>query len=200
MGFGKQWKGVNWYMVRDPGTFLSEYDETHGIGYPVAFMLVSYLAVMVPLGVLFVAFNITAPSEAATGLVAILLFGVAFWILGLVEALLAHLIVYLFGGRGVATTLEAYAFPTVVRYALWWFPLINLVPAIYGLFLQIRAMAEFHGISTGKAAIAAVLAAIFYFVPVIVVLAAVIGAFVLDLGQETGTVVEQTAFLIEIAA
>ena len=69
-------------------------------------------------------------------------------------------------------------------------------PAV--VYLQIKALAAFHDLSTGKAANAGVLATVFYFVPVIILLAAVIGVFMLDMGQETGTAVEQAAFLLEI--
>lgn len=185
MGFAKQWTGVNKYMVKSPETFFSEYDETHGIGYPLAFMLISYLAVMVPIAALSTLINITTPRQAVLGLVAFAGFGVGFWILGLIEALLAHVIMYLFGARGVAKTLEAYAFPTVVRYGLWWIPPLSLV-WLYGFYLQIKGLATFHDISTGKAAVAAILAAIFYLLPVFLVIAAVIGAFVMDLGSSPG--------------
>lgn len=184
MGFAKQWKGVTGYMLRNPGTFLTEYDETHGVGYPIAFMLVSYLAVMLPIAVLSAALNITAPGEAAIGLVGVLALGVVFWIMGLVETLFAHGIAYLFGARGVAKTLEAYAFPTVVRYGLWWVPLVNIGLGFYGLYLQIKGLAAFHDISTGKAAAAAILASVLYLLPGIVILAAVIATFVLDLGSQ----------------
>lgn len=194
MGFAKQWKGVNEYMIRSPGTFFSEYDERHGVGYPIAFMLASYIAVMLPVAALSVVLNITTPGDAAIGVVLFLLLGILAWVLGLVEALLAHLIVYLFGGRGLSKTLEAYAFPTVVRNVLWWLPLINLVLGFYGFYLQIRGLAAFHDISTGKAAVASILAALLYFIPVIVILAAVIAAFVLELGEPSG--VQQPAMLL----
>lgn len=200
MGFGKEWMGVNGYMIKDPGTFFTEYDETHGIGYPVAFMLASFLAVMAPFALLSFVLNISTPSDAVLAVAAFFGFGVVAWFATLVEALLAHGIVYLFGARGLSKTLEAYAFPTAVRNALWWFPLVNLALGLYGFYLQVKGLAAFHGISTGKAAVAGILAAIFYLIPVAVVLAAVIGAFVLDMGQEPGTAVEQTAFLLEIAA
>lgn len=184
MGFAKQWRAVNGYMVRDPGTFFAKYDEVHGVGYPIAFMLVSYFAVMVPLGVLFAVANITNPSEVAIGLGVTLGFGLLFWITGLVEALLAHGLAYLFGARGLSRTLEAYAFPVVVRYCLWWIPLVNLALGLYGLYLQIKGLAAFHDLSTAKAAIVVILASVLYLIPVFVVLAAVIATFVLDLGSE----------------
>lgn len=198
MGFAKEWVGVNGYMIKDPSTFFAEYDETHGVGYPVAFMLASFLAVMVPAAVLSFLVNISTPGEAVVGSAIILGLGIVSWIAGLVEALLAHGFAYLFGARGLSKTLEAYAFPTVVRGALWWFPLVNIALGVYGLFLQIKGLSAFHGISTGKAAIAAVLASILYLVPFLVVAAAVIAAFVLDMGQEPA--VRQTAFLLEGAA
>ncbi|WP_226005489.1 YIP1 family protein [Natrinema salinisoli] len=187
MSLLNQWKGVNGYMINDPGTFFSEYNESHGIGYPIAFMLISYLAVMLPAAVLTAALNITAPGEAAIGVVIFLAFGIAYWILGLVEALLAHGVVYLFGARGIAKTFEAYAFPTVVRYGLWWFPLVNIALGFYGLYLQIKGLSTFHDISTGKAVIAAALPVVVFMLPGILVIAAVVATFVLDMGSQTGT-------------
>lgn len=185
MEFTKQWTGVNKYMIRSPRTFFTEYDETHGVGYPIAFMLASFVAVVLPLALLSAALNITTPVDAAVGLVAFLALGVVFWIVGLIEALLAHGIAYLFGARGIAKTFEAYAFPTIVRYGLWWIPIVNLV-GLYGFYLQIKGLSAFHDISTGKAAIAGILASVLYLLPVVVVLAAVIAAFVLDLGTAPG--------------
>ncbi len=146
-------------------------------------MLVSYLAVMLPLGVLFVLANITEPSQIAVGLAITLGLAVLYWALGLVEASLAHVVLYLFGARGLAKTFDAYAFPIVVRNGLWWIPLVNLLLGFYGLYLQIKGLAAFHDISTGKAAIAAILAPLLIFVPATVVIAAVIAAFVLDMGE-----------------
>lgn len=183
MGFAKQWKGVNSYIIREPGLFFEKYDETHGIGYPLAFMLASFLAVMVPLALLSTVVNITTPGEAAVGVVIFLALGVVLWVLAIVEALVAHGIASLLGARGVAKTFEAYAFPTIVRHGLWWIPLINIGVGIYGLILQIKALSSFHDISTGRAAIASLIALILY-LPVFVALLAVIATFVLDLGSQ----------------
>ncbi len=185
MEFVSQWKGVNGYMIRDPGLFFSEYDEHHGVGYPLAFMLLSFVVVMLPLALLSTIGNITTPGEAAIGLVGFLLLGLVFWVLALVEALIAHGIASLLGADGVATTLEAYAFPTIVRYGLWWVPVVNIALGIYGLYLQVKGIAEFHDISTGRAAVAAVVA-LFVSVPSIIFLVAILAAFVLDLGTTTG--------------
>lgn len=186
MDFVSQWKGINGYMIRDPGLFFNEYDERHGVGYPLAFMLLSFVVVMLPLALLSTVANISTPGEAAIGLAVFLLLGVLFWVLALVEALIAHGIASLLGADGVATTLEAYAFPTIVRYGLWWVPVVNIVLGIYGLYLQIKGIAKFHDISTGRAAVAAVVA-LFLASPSIIVLVAILAAFVLDLGSTAGT-------------
>lgn len=202
MGFGAQWLGVNKYMVSRPGAFFSEYDERHGISYPLAFMFVSCLAVMVPLGLLGIVVNITEPSDIATWVAIVLAFGLLFWMTSLIEALVAHGIAYLFGARGLSRTLEAYAFPAAVRYCLWWIPLLNLVAGCYGLYLQVKGLEAFHGISAGKATIVTILAAVVYLLPVFVVLAAVIATFVLDLGNAPGTEpgIRQTTILLETIA
>jgi hypothetical protein len=197
MSLMNEWKGVNGYMIKDPGTFFSGYNETHGIGYPIAFMLISYLAVMLPVAVLSAALNITNPEQAAMGLMIFLALGVMYWILGLVEAFLVHGILYLFGARGITKTLEAYAFPTVIRYGLWWVPVIQLV-GLYGFYLQIKGLAAFHDISTLKAFFAAFVIPLLIVVPVTLVVATVIGAFVLSLGSGAG---QQPAMLLfEIVA
>ena len=182
MSLAKQWKGVNGYMISDPGTFFSEYEETHGVGYPLAFMLLSFLAAMLPLAALGVVLNLSSPADAGLVAVAFLAFGIIAWIFGIVEALIAHGLASLFGGRDVVLTLEAYAFPTLVRTGLWWFPIVGWATGFYGWYLQIKGLAAFHEISTGKAFVAALLAVILY-IPAVVVIAAVIGAFVLDLGS-----------------
>lgn len=184
MGFASQWKGINQYIITSPETVFSKYDETHGIGYPIAFILMSMLAAMVPLTILVVGVNITSPSDIAVGLALMLGFAVAAWVAVLIEGLIAHGILLVFGAHGATKTLDAYAFPVFLRNVLWWFPIVNIGLGLYGLLLQIKGMAAFHDISTSKAAIAAVLAAIFSFIPLIVVFAAVIATFVLSFGEQ----------------
>lgn len=150
MRFLGQWKGVNGYLIKSPGTFFSEYDETHGAGYPLAFMFLSFLATMVPLAALMVIFNIASPEDAAIGIVIVLLFAVVSWVFGIIEALLVHVVASLFGGRGVAVTLEAYAFPTLIRSSLWWLPVIGWIPGLYGWYLQIRGWPRFTISRPGK--------------------------------------------------
>lgn len=181
MKLAKQWKGVTGYMIKDPDAFFSNYAESHGVGYPLAYMLLTCMVAMVPLGLLWVGGNLTTPDEALLGAGIAVVLGLMFWIQAVVEALVAHGVLYLFGARGVATTMEAYAFPLVVRFGLWWLPIVNLALGIYGLYLQIKGLSSFHDVSGGKAAVAVILGLVLY-LPTVVILAAVIGTFVLDMG------------------
>ncbi|SDQ28397.1 YIP1 family protein [Natronobacterium texcoconense] len=172
MGFVNQWKGINWSIVRDPHDFLAGYDQTNSAVFPIAFMLASFIAVMVPLGSLSVVLNITAPADAAVGFAAFLSIGIVLWLIALVEALLVHGIAYLAGARGLTTTLEAYAFPTLVRYAVWWIPLVNFAFGLYGLYLQMKGLASFHDIPMERAVVAVLFVPFLYIVLFIAVFVA----------------------------
>lgn len=185
MAFRDHWVGVNRYMINEPGTFFEAYDEEHELRYPLVFMLVSFLAVVVPTAVLGILLNLSSPGTALASVFAFGVLGVIFWLITVVEGLLAHGVAMLFGARGVATSLEAYAFPTVVRYGLWWFPGVNVGLAIYGLVLQAKAFIAFHDLSPVKAGLAVVLAALLA-VPAFLLILAVFVVFVIDIGPSGG--------------
>ena len=185
MGVISQWKGVSGYMLDDPNVLFAEYDETHGVGYPLTFLLLTYAVAMFPLVALSFLLNVSTPVDALLSAALIAGLGLLLWFATVVEALISHVIASLLGARGgVSTTLEAYAFPSIVRYGLWWVPIVNIGLGLYGLYLQIKGIAAFHDISTGRAALAA-LAGIVLYVPVVVLTLAVLVAFVSDLGGPT---------------
>jgi len=186
MGFAKQWKGINGSMIRDPTGFLESYRERHGVGYPLAFMLVSVVVSMLPIIGITTALNITDPGIAVLAIGLVFGFAIVAWIASVLEALCAHAIASLFGGDGIVLTLEAYAFPLLVRYGLWWIPIVNIALGLYGLYLQIKGLATFHDLETGQAAIAAIVATVLVaiiFIPLIILGGAVIFAFIVDLGE-----------------
>ena len=178
MSLLKQWTGVTKFMVSDPDTFIDQYDEDHGIGYPVKFLAVSVLATFLPLALLSALANISTPVEAVKGAAIIVgvLGGVAL-VAGIAEVLLAHGILKLLGAQnGMSSTFEAYTFPSILRFGLWWVPVVQLV-GLYGLYLQIKTLASFQNVSTGRSALALILASLLV-VPILLVAIAVIGAFV----------------------
>lgn len=160
MGLLTQWRGVAGYMLDDPATFFDRYDADHGLGYPLRFLLVTWLASMVPLWAVVAIGNVSTPAAVAKFGLGLAVVGVFFWASTAVEAAIAHGLLALVVDRGLATTLEAYAFPSVVRYGLWWLPIANLGLGLYGLSLQVRGLASFHDVPTGVAGIAAVVAAV----------------------------------------
>lgn len=183
MKLARQWRGVSGYMVREPTEFFAAYDERHGIGYPLVYLAITFVVVTVPVGLLSMLVNLSNPYEAVVGGGIIVVgLGGLFWFQTIAEALVAHIVAHLLGARGPVQTLEAYAFPAVVRYGLWWFPIVNIGLALYGWYLQIQGLSAFHDISTGRAAIAALVGLLLY-VPLLLVAAAVIGSFVLELGN-----------------
>lgn len=179
-----QWRGVSKYMLSQPATFFEHYDEEHGVGYPMAFLALSCVVVMVPFGILSVGSNAPDPAAMAGSAVVLVVFAVGLWLFTVIEAGVAHLLLVLLGASGYSRTLEAYAFPAVIRYAVWWFPLIGVVPGFVGLYLQARALSKFHDVSEVGAAAVVVLAVLLPFV-VLVVLAALISLFVLGLGTDS---------------
>ena len=187
MSLLEQWVGVSKYMVTDPDAFVEQYNENHGIGYPLKFLAVTILVALLPLAALSLLANVSAPVEAIQGAAIIVgVLGAIMLIAGVAEVLLAHLVVKLLGAQnGVTTTFEAYAFPAVVRIGLFWIPLVNLLMGLYGLYLQIKTLSSFQDVSPGRSAVAMIVAAMLA-VPILIVGVAVIGAFVMDFGGGAG--------------
>ena len=72
-----------------------------------------------------------------------------------------HLWVYLFGGRkGYRETLKALAFGETPALLLGWIPLVGFLAGIWSLVLSILGVRELHGISTGRALGAVIIAVI----------------------------------------
>lgn len=174
-----QWSGVSKFLFTKPSTFFDHYDEDHGIGYPLAYLAVSSVVVMVPFLLLTILRNVTDPLGIAAGIGVVAAIATFLWVVTLVEAAIAHALLSLFGASGYSRTLEAYAFPFVIRYAVWWFPLVGIVFAFVGLYLQARGLSSFHDVSEVQAAFITIVAAMAPFV--LLILVTVLLAFVLGL-------------------
>ena len=72
-----------------------------------------------------------------------------------------HLWVYLFGGRkGYRETLKALAFGDTPALLLGWIPLVGILAGIWSLVLSVLGVRELHGITTGRALGAVIIAVI----------------------------------------
>jgi len=79
-----------------------------------------------------------------------------------------HLWVYLLGGReGYTQTVKALAYGATPSYVIGWVPFVGFAGAIWALVVQIIGLRELHGMTTGRAVGAYLLAA---FVPLVIVL------------------------------
>jgi hypothetical protein len=79
-----------------------------------------------------------------------------------------HLWVYVFGGKkGYLQTVKSLMYGSTPVMLLGWIPVVSIIGAIWAFFLQILGIRELHGISTGQAVIAVLIAII---IPVIILI------------------------------
>jgi hypothetical protein len=92
------------------------------------------------------------------GVFSILVIFVAIIILMIIEAAILHLFVYLVGGReGVKQTLKVVIYSSTPSLLLGWIPLVGGITKCWALVLAIIGIRELQKLSTGRAAIAALL-------------------------------------------
>jgi len=79
----------------------------------------------------------------------------------LVGGLWIHLWVYIVGGRkGIGQTLKSVAYGSTPQFLLGWIPLLGWAFWAWSMLISVIGLKQLHGISTGKAAFAYLLAAI----------------------------------------
>jgi hypothetical protein len=82
-----------------------------------------------------------------------------------------HLWIYLVGGRkGVEQTIKAVMYGETPSLLLGWIPIFNVIAWIWALIVSIIGVRQLHGLSTGKAILAVILALI---IPAIIIVAIV---------------------------
>jgi hypothetical protein len=92
-----------------------------------------------------------------------------------IDGLWLHLWVYLVGGRnGVGQTIKAVMYGATPSYLLGWIPLVNIIALIWALIVGIIGVRQLHGLSTGKAVLAVIIAIA---IPLIVYVA-ILSAFI----------------------
>ena len=85
-----------------------------------------------------------------------------------------HLWVYLLGGRkGYTQTVKALAYGATPSYVIGWVPFVGFAGGIWALVVQIIGLRELHGMKTGRAVGAYLLAVLVPVVIVIVITAAI---------------------------
>jgi hypothetical protein len=150
---------------------------------------------LVALSALWSAFNtllpglgLGAPTAAGFGIVvfAILMIFVSVLVLFIGAAWL-HLWVYLLGGRkGYLSTLKAVAYADTPSLLIGWIPFAGIIGAIWSFILSIIGVRELHEMTTGRAAIAVILAVVILAIIIILIAALFFIAAVSTFPMETG--------------
>jgi hypothetical protein len=167
---------VKGFLFSPSATFDASKEDTLGdvFKYYVVFLVIYAVLIAIIAAVVFSFISslvgmfgmpMAMPFGAAVGpLVAVIFFitALAGGIIGvLIGGLWLHLWVYLLGGRnGVVQTLKAGIYGSTPYLILGWIPLINVVAMIWTLIAEILGVRQLHGLSTGKAALAVILAII----------------------------------------
>lgn len=180
------WFGVTKRLLTGPGDFYERLTGQDGYGVSLKFAAVSSSLVALQVAVVFLLVGLDEPLYGlGLGAAFAVLAFVFTYLVYLTEALTAHAILYLMGVRGLPRTMEAFAYATSVRTTFLLIPLVNLVFGLYGLHLQYVGVKTLHGDST-KAAVAVLLGVALSMIPflvALVLLAAVVGSFVLGIGS-----------------
>jgi len=89
-----------------------------------------------------------------------------------ISAAWVHIFVYLLGGRkGYLQTLKSISYGSTPSMLIGWIPFIGFIGAIWSFILSILGVRELHEMTTGRAAIAVLLAIVVLAIIIILILA-----------------------------
>lgn len=143
------------------------------------FLLVTVLLAVAPPFV-FLLLLVGSESAGMVGWLYLILVA-CIWAATVLEALTVHSLVVLGGGKDLSRTLSAHAIPSLIRYGLWWVPVLNVALGCYGWYLQLQRLSTLHGFSMRTGVVVGVIGLLLF--GVVIVLA---GAFFLALLVEGG--------------
>lgn len=146
------WTAVTKTLLSTPTAAVERTTTGRGSAYNLRFLLVTVLVSGIPP---FAGLLLLVEPWAAWFVVATYFgFVVIAWAAAVSEVLTVHAVVHVAGGSGLSRSLSAHAVPSVVRYGLWWVPVVNVALGCYGWYLQLRRLVTLHDIpyDTGIAA------------------------------------------------
>ena len=167
-------------IIRDPvGTFQGSRDDTEKTVIVYFGVLLLFLAII---SAIVAAITLTALNMSGIFGRTMPVFGTTFMtlmpvisffeilIVGAVFTLIAglwiHLWVWILGGRnGIFQTMKAFIYGVTPSLVLGWIPLASILFAIWSFILCIIGIRELAGLSTGKAALAMIIAAL---IPIVI--------------------------------
>jgi hypothetical protein len=181
---------IKGFLFSPSETFDASRGDTLGDAFKYFIVILAIYAVLVAI-IVAVAFSLFAgmfgtfgvpamPLGAAAGPLVAVAFFVAAVVGGIIGVFISglwlHIWVYLVGGRnGLEQTIKAVMYGETPSLILGWMPIINLIAGIWALIVGIIGVRQLHGISTGKAVLAVILA--------IVIPAVIIGLLIAAFGH-----------------
>ncbi|AOV94688.1 hypothetical protein AQV86_02065 [Nanohaloarchaea archaeon SG9] len=164
MGFASDWLDSTRQILSSAGEFFQNENRRDGFGYPLKFAAFSFLLV----GILNSLRTGVLGSGGLTSTAISLVSGIVGGLIGLfLGAAIIHLFVMLLGGEnGYRETLAALAYASCISAVASLFlfvpvvgGIVNLVLGIFLIYVEIKGVEYFQGMSTGRAAAAVLLPA-----------------------------------------
>jgi hypothetical protein len=165
---------IKGFLLSPSGTFDTSKEDTLGDAFKYFVIILAIYAVLVAI-IAAVAFALIGGMFGMFGVprmpfraVAVLIGALVGGIIGVfIFGLWLHLWVYLVGGRnGLEQTIKAVMYGATPGLLLGWIPIFNVIAWIWALIVSIIGVRQLHGLSTGKAVLAVIIALI---IPAIII-------------------------------
>lgn len=166
MGLIERWFDDAKSVIVEPSSFFAEADRD-GFGYPLKFAVISLViaGVLSSISSLLWGSVFGSASFAIANALGSLIGTVIGGVIGLfIGAALIHIFVILFGGEGYGRTFAVLAYATALSplgALLGFIPILGalagIVVGLYGLYVEVKGVEIFHGLTTGRAALAVIL-------------------------------------------
>lgn len=172
------WERIKGFLFSPSATFDASKGDTLGDAFKYFVVILVIYAILIAIiasaamslfAGMFGGFGLM-PFGATMGLAAGVFFFIAALIVGIIAIFISglwlHIWVYLMGGRnGVEKTIIAVLYGETPHLLLGWIPILNFIALIWTLIVNIIGVRQLHGLTTGKAVLAVILALI---IPLIV--------------------------------
>lgn len=163
MSYVRRWSMLTKHLVFQPRFFFENFNVRESYGFPLAYVTVSAFVGSLLFAALLLGVSLFSGSPPATAVTAAGVFFALAFVLTLVgflvRVLVSHGLVVALGGGEFTTTLEVFAYPTVVTMTTFPIPVLNLVGSLYGLYLQWNGLTTFHELSAVEAVVVLVVGA-----------------------------------------
>lgn len=186
---------ISGFLFSPSATFDASRGDTIGDSFKYYIVILVIYSVLIAI-LTWAAFSVIAgllgPLSGILGFVAGPFLGAAMFISMLIVGVIGvfivglwlHIWVYLFGGReGVEQTIKALMYGVTPAYLFGWIPFIGIIASIWAIVVGIIGIRQLHRLSTGRAALAVIIAIV---VPLIIIsafIAATVGKAMLGVGM-----------------